>query len=149
MKEIDASLRALLERHTRFVPDGFSVDIAAAHGDWDRCLRALGHDAAYAQMADYLCAEYERRCGTPFLFTERCVAWELKYHIEAFMAVQGYAGYRRHVSTLLYGADALKLHCKEVDISEADTASVKQRLMFGYRRGLRPCWRGTEKDPFR
>ncbi len=143
------ALKTLLEKNTAFSESGFSLDLSHAHPEFDRCLRAFGHARGYALMAEYLCEAYRRRYGAPFLFTEKCVAWELKYHIDAFMAVQGYPGYHRHVSTRLYNRAALIAHCKEVDIDVHDVASIKQRLMFGYRRGLRPCWRGTEKDPFR
>ncbi len=146
---MEESLQALLKRNTSFVEDGFSVKLSSEQSAWDRCFRALGRNRAYQLMAAALCGEYERRFGAPFLFSERCVAWELKYHIDAYMAVQGYRGYRRHVSTLLFSPEQLRRHCEQVDISTEDVASVKQRLMFGYRQGIRPCWKGTEQDPFR
>ena len=144
-----AELSALLERCTTFSPAGFSVDLAAEPDAWDGCFRALGVRPACRRMAELLCARYRERFGEEFLFSVPCVAWELRYHAAAYMAAAGFRGYARHVSTLLFPRRQLILHCKEIDISTEDVKSLRQRLMFGYRRGVRPCYRGTEKDPFR
>lgn len=149
MDELERELAALVERATRYLPEGFSVDLSAEPEEWDRLLRALGHGRGYALMAEALCKGYEARYGEPFLFTEDCVAWELQYHAEAYFNAIGYAGYRPHFSTLFFNRERLIRHTKVIDVSAKDAKDPKQALTFGYRAGVRPCWRGTEKDPYR
>lgn len=149
MPRTDRELTRLLDRYTEIRPDGFRIDLAAAHARWDRCLKKLGLSRAYRQMAEHLCRAYEERFGEPFLFTEDCVAREIRYHADAFMATQGYRHYSRHATTLLFSKAALSRHCREIDISTEDTADRKQRLMFRYRSGVRDCYKKTERDPFR
>ena len=141
-------LNVLLERHTRITADGFSVDIGSDHEAWDECIKSLGVHKAYRIMADRLCEIYSERYGEEFLFSNECVAYELEYHVDAYMTMQGYSGYTRNITTMLFGREELIEHCKEVDISVRDVDNKKQRLMFGYRRGIRDCYKGTDKDPF-
>ena len=147
--EAEAELAGLLEQYAVIKAEGFSVDLASAHERWDRCMKRLGLKAAYARMAEYLCRAYLERFGEPFLLTEDCIAWEIQYHADADMAARGYRGYSRNVTTLLYSKAALERHCKEVDISLEDMDNWKQRTMFRYKQGIRACYRGTERDPFR
>ena len=149
MEEAKRELMALVERSTRYLPEGFSVDLSAEPEEWDRLLAALGHSRTYAWMADWLCAGYEARYGEPFLFTEACVAWELEYHAEAYFHAVGRAGYRPHFSTLFFDRERLIRHTRVIDISTKDVNDVRQALMFNYRAGIRPCWKGTERDPYR
>ncbi len=148
-EEMDGELAGLMERHTVISAEGFSVDIASESEEWDRCLKRLGLNAAYAQMAGFLCRAYRQRFGEEFLLTEGCVAREIQYHADAYMAAKGRKGYSRNVTTLLYSRPALEAHCREIDISLRDMTNWKQRLMFRYRQGIRDCYRGTDKDPFR
>ena len=147
--EAEAELAGLLEKYAVIQPVGFSIDLASAHRQWDGCLKLLGLKEAYKRMAEFLCRTYLERFGEPFLLTEDCVAWEIQYHTDAYMAAKGYRHYSRNVTTLLFTREALEAHCKEVDISLEDMTNRKQRLMFRYRQGIRDCYRGTEKDPFR
>ena len=144
----DGELTALLERYSTVEADGFCIDLAPAHERWDRCLKRLGLHEAYSRMAEYLCRSYRERFGEEFLLTEACVAREIQYHVDAYMAVKGYRRYSRHVTTLLFSKASLEKHCKEVDISLKDLTGWKQRLMFRYRKGIRDGYRHTEKDPF-
>ncbi len=139
----------LLERYTTMTEKGFRIDIASAADRWDAWGKALGLRAAYREMAARLCRRYRERYGKEFLFSERCVAEEIAYHMNAFMRVKGYPGYHRHLSTLAFSKDYLIEHCKEIDISTDDVASWKQRTMFRYRQGIREVYRGTRDDPFR
>ena len=68
---------------------------------------------------------------------------------DAFMTAKGYKRYSPNVTTLLFSKEELESHCKVVDISPEDVNNWKQRTMFRYRKGIRDCYRGTEKDPFR
>ncbi len=141
-------LERLLRRHTRFFSDGFSLDLTADTEKWYRLITALGRRQAYRAMADYLCGAYRRREGKPFLFTESCVAFELGFHINAYLWTQGYP-MPRHPATLLFSKDSLCRHCRTVEIQSGDTNYLRQRLMFGYRRGVRKELRRTQADPFR
>ena len=137
----------LLRRYAAVQEDGFAIDLSSAPGRWDRCLKRLGSRVACEQMAAELCRAYQARFGAPFLLTEACVAWEIRYHADAYLAAAGYKGYRRHASTLLFSKETLVRHCGEVNISLGDLTDLKQRLMFRYRQGIRACYRHTEKDP--
>ena len=145
----EKELTALLRRYGEILPEGFSIDLASAPGRWDRCLKRMGTDKACERMARELCRRYEESFGEPFLFTEACVAREIRYHADAYLAVQSYPRYRRPVTTLLFSREAIRRHCGEVNISLADLRDWKQRLVFRYRSGIRECYRKTERDPFR
>ncbi len=144
----ERKLVRLLDRYTEIRPDGFRIDLAGAHAQWDRCLKRIGLHRAYRRMAERLCRVYLERFGEPFLLTEDCVAWEIQYHVDAFMAARGYRHYSRNATTLLYSKAALISHCREVDISTEDIGDWKQRTMFRYRKGIRDCYRNTDRDPF-
>ena len=145
----ETELSALLTESTTFFETGFSIDLKAAPDRWHRCVQALGLRECCALMAGELCREYQERYGREFLFSVPCVAFEIRYHLAAYMWAMGYPGYRRNITTWLFRREKLIEHCREIDISTADIASVKQRLMFGYRRGVRPLYRNTPADPFR
>lgn len=142
-------LSELMGRYSAIHVDGFSIDLASEPARWDRCMKQSGLKAAYARMAAYLCRIYRERFGEEFLLTESCVAREIQYHADAYLVAKGYKRYSRHVTTLLFSRAALEKHCKEVDISLRDLDNWKQRIMFRYRRGIRDCYRGTDRDPFR
>ena len=144
-----AALDALTERSTTVTKNGFSVNLAAEPEEWDRCLRALGRSAGYFRMAERLSALYEAQFGEPYLFSEDCMAWELQYHADAYLDALGYRGHSPHFSTLFFSKEELIAHTKEIDISVKDVNDPKQVIMFRYRQGIRPCWRGTDKDPFK
>ena len=146
---MDGELFGLMELYAVIQTDGFSVDLASEHEKWDRCMKRIGLSTAYSQMAGFLCRVYLERFGEQFLLTEECVAKEIQYHADAYMAAKGYRGYSRNVTTMLYSKAALESHCKEIDISLQDMNDWKQCLMFQYKKGIRDCFRGTEKDPFR
>ena len=144
----EAELKELTERHSEVFEKGFAVDLREETGRWHRAVRALGAKRAYALMSRTLCSLYERRFGKSFLFSERCLAFELGYHAEAYFWTQGFGGHFRHLTTLLFGREELARHCEVVDISTDDVESFRQRTMFAYARGVRPCYRNTAADPF-
>ena len=142
------TLEELCEVHTEIREDGFSIDLSAEEAAWDAAIRTAGRREAYRRMAACLGRLYLERWGREFLFTEKCMAFEIRFHADAYFAVR-MGGYPRHIATLPFSREALVSHCRVIDISTDDVASLRQRLMFGYRRGVRRCWRGTERDPFR
>lgn len=144
----EAELRELTERHTEISEKGFAVDLSRETARWSAAVRALGAKQAYSLMSRTLCDLYERRFGKAFLFSARCVAFEIAYHAEAYFWTRGFSGHARHLTTLLFKRWELARHCEVVDISTDDVVSRRQRLMFGYARGVRPLYRGTAEDPF-
>lgn len=99
-------------------------------------------------MSDQLCERYRQLYGREFLFTNRCVAYEIEYHVDGFMYARGFRGYRRNITTLLFSRKDLIAHCRTIDISADDVNSWRQKTMFGYRAGVREIYRNTDKDPF-
>ncbi|MBR6430708.1 MAG: hypothetical protein IKS27_05805 [Oscillospiraceae bacterium] len=143
-----AALTELLDGHVTMTGKGFAIDLAAAPQAWDECLKTLGAKRGYAAAAEMLNVRYREAEGRDYLFTDRCLAFEIAYHANAFFRAVGIPGYRRHVTTLLFSREALIEHCKVVDISTDDISVPRQRIMFRYRSGVRPAFRGTDADPF-
>lgn len=130
-------LDGLIEAYTTYTEGQIALLLADAPAEWDRVIQALGRKEAYRHIADAVCAGYKAHIGRDFLFTEDCVAFELGYHINAYLWTQGFKGYPRHVTHLLFSKAALDRHCRSVEISEADIHNFKQRTMFRYKKGLR------------
>lgn len=142
----EQDLNALLEKYTTFRKTGFSVDLTGDPKAWDACIRKLGQPKAYELMSAWLCAQYKERYGREYLFDDPCVAFELEYHIAAYLWALGYVGYSRHITTLLFSREQLIQHCESVDISVRDIKDAKQRIIFGYDSGIRPsCREAYEK----
>lgn len=142
------ALAALCLRSTQISEKGFAVDLRAETALWHALIAAVGRREAYRLAAALLCEEYQRRYGRAFLFSEACVAFEIAYHADAYFWTQGFGHHGRHLTTLLFERRKLARHCEVIDISTDDIAVTKQRLMFGYAAGVRPCYRKTELDPF-
>ena len=136
-REALSALEALALAGLKTEADGFSLDLSAAPERWDALIRRLGRAEAYARLAGLVCAEFRRRNGRDLLFSDECVANELGYHIDAFLWARGFPGYPRHATTLVFTRAALDRHCRSVEISEKDLRDLKQRVVFGYRKGLR------------
>ena len=141
-------LQRLMDAHTRYVPAGFSIDLGHDTEDWDRILRAVGVKEACRRMAELACAGYEQYSGKPFLFSEDCVAYEIKYHLDAFMLTQGFGGYHRNLAAALLPRPLITSRCREIDISANDARDLKQRFIFHYKRGIRACYQNTPADPY-
>jgi len=142
------TVEELTRRYTDVLEEGFSIHLDADNQAWDGVIRAVGRKTAYRSMAECLAKMYREQFGQEFLFTERCMAFEIQYHADAYLAVT-VGGYPRHISTLLFSRAALISHCSSIEISKKDVKSLRQRLMFRYRFGIRPCYRHTDADPFK
>ncbi len=138
----------LVARHAELFEKGFALDLREETERWYHAIRALGAKEAYGLIGDVLCELYALQYGKEFLFTSRCLAFEIAYHANAYFWTQGLRGLPRHVTTLLFSRVELARHCEVVDISTDDAAERRQRLMFGYARGVRPRYRNTPEDPF-
>ena len=143
--EEKTELLELLSENTAFSDEGFSIDLKTAPDRWHRCVTALGLRESCGLMAEALCGDF----GREFLFSAPCVAWEIRYHLAAYLWAMGYPGCRRNITTYLFTREKLILHCQEIDISTRDVFNRRQRVMFGYKKGVRPVYRNTPSDPFR
>ena len=87
-----------------------------------------------------------------FLFSDECVADEIKAHCEGHwfsldkIDATGY-------STLLYAGvgfnkEELETRCESIDIAEQDAAAFDDRTAFGYFSGIRECYKNTKADPY-
>lgn len=142
------TIEDLVRQNTDVSEEGFSIHLDTVRDEWDREIRAAGRKPAYRRMADELARLYREQFGREFLFTERCMAFEIQFHTDAYMAVT-VGGYPRHPSTLFFSRAALVSHCRSIEISKEDVKSLRQRLMFRYRFGIRPCYKKTDENPFK
>ena len=141
-------LRTLLDTYTTMDEFGFSIDIDSEDDAWNNCIISIGVQESYDYMSDYLRQKYNDTYGKEFLFSNKCVSYEIEYHVDAYMCMKGYNGYHRNITTYLYSKDSLIEHCKSVDISTKDVKNFKQRIMFGYYSGIRDCYKYTADDPY-
>ncbi len=151
LKEViimENKLKEFVKNHTDLRENGFSVHIEQETETWNRMMKTIGVKDAYFLIAEILCALYEEEYGQKFLFHERCVAGELAYHVNCYMSVLGYKGYPRPLTSYILPKKIILAHCDIVDIYEGDVKSLAQRILFQYRKGIRSCYVGSEKDPF-
>jgi len=138
----------LLEKYTSIEEDGIIIDIKTEVDEWDKAIKRMGVKKAYMFMAEYVCGKYKDLYGKDFLFTESCVAYEIEYHVDAYMRIKGKSGYSSHFTTWFMPKDDIDVSCSSVDIFTTDVNSFAQSMMFGYRNGVRKQYRNTEEDPF-
>ena len=148
IQEAIQKLYALTDEYAKIYETGFSINIESATNDWNNCLTTIGVDEAYQLMSEYLCNAYYTKYGKEFLFSDSCVANEIEYHVDAYMWTQGYSGYSRNITTLAFSKEQLIEHCKTVEVFTTDVNTLRQRLIFSYKKGIRDCYKGTDEDPF-
>ena len=141
------SLRALLFRCTEILPEGFRVDLSADPDGWSTLSRALGSARLCRNAADLLCGAYRSRFSEPFLFSERCVTFEFRYHLNAYLWTKNLRK-TRHISTLLLNRATLERKCRSVEIDTTDVYRRSQRLAFRYFSGVRKEYQKTARDPY-
>ncbi|MBQ0065244.1 MAG: hypothetical protein KBT48_05725 [Firmicutes bacterium] len=142
-------LRELIEKNTDFTNDGFSIHFEKDTNTWHWIIQSMGTKYAYSIMADILCELFKEKYGVEFIFHEKCVAYEIAYHVNCYMDVKGYKGYTRPLSSYLLLQQTILDRCNIVDIYQADVKSFRQRVIFRYRKGIRKSLVGSERDPFR
>ena len=142
-------LLALADKYTEFTDEGFSINIKDETEKWNFFLKKGGIKAGYKALAKHICERYKEKYGKEFLFSDKCVAYEIEYHVDAYMCAMGYSGYIRNITSFLFTKDQLKSHCEVVDIYTYDWNNFRQKTMFRYRAGIRKCYRGTDADPYR
>ena len=146
--DIVREMNDLLKESVQMSDRGFAIELERQPERWDAFLKRAGLHRGYRMIADSLSETYLATYGRPYLFTEKCMAYEIEYHADAYFWACGYRGYRRHATSMLFDRESLISHCRIIDISTDDVASRRQRLMFRYRKGVRREYRNTEADPF-
>ena len=141
------TLHALLARCTSVLPEGFRVDLSADPDAWAALSRALGSGRVCTAAARWLNDAYRAQFREPFLFSERCMTFELKYHLNAYLCVQGFRR-TRHVSTLLFSKATLERKCRSIEIDTNDVYRKSQRLAFRYFFGIANAYRRTARYPY-
>lgn len=141
------TVRAMLLRCAKTLPEGFCVDLSADPQGWAAASRAIGSKRLCRGVADLLCGAYEAQYGEPFLFSERCMTFELKYHLNAYLCIRGFRRVR-HVTTLLFPKRTVERTCRSVEIDRNDVYRTSQRLAFRYFFGIRKEYRRTARDPY-
>ena len=141
------TLHALLARCTSVLPEGFRIDLSKEPDAWAALSRAIGSKRLCAAAAAWLSAAYRERFSEPFLFSGRCMTFELRYHLNAYLCVLGLRR-TRHVSTLLFSKAALEQKCRSVEIDTNDVYRKSQRLAFRYFFGIAGAYRRTARDPY-
>ncbi len=151
MKRLNGSeaknARKLLLRCTEVLPEGFRVDLSVDPDGWAAMSRAVGSKRLCAFAAEALSSLYRAQFRKPFLFSVRCMTFELKYHLNAYLCVKGY---RRvsHVSTLLFPASLIERKCRSIEIDTGDVYRLTQRTAFRYYFGIDRAFRRTADDPY-
>ena len=139
--------KKLLLRCTEVLPEGFRVDLSVDPDGWAALSRALGSRRLCAFVAETLKTAYRKRFSEAFLFSVRCMTFELMYHLNAYLCVKGYRR-TRHVTTLLFQKDFIARKCYSVEIDKNDVYRLSQRMMFRYFFGIDRIFRRTARDPY-
>ena len=132
-----SGLEELVKQYGTIKPGGVALDLTQDPAGWDSQMRALGQKQACAEIAGLLCRAFREANGRDLIFTEDCVAYELSWHISAFLWTQGFRGYHRPVAALPFSRASLARHCGTVEVDEKDVRDLRQRLVFHYKKGLR------------
>ena len=139
--------KKLLLRCTEVLPEGFRVDLSERTEEWAKLSRALGSKRLCAFAAATLSERFRKQFGEPFLFSTPCLAFEFRYHLNAYLWVKGMRRLR-HVTTLLFTPARIERTCRSIEIDRNDVYRLTQRLMFRYFFGIRKDYRRTARDPY-
>ncbi len=140
-------IRELLFRCTEVLTEGFRIVLADEPEEWARLTRALGAKRLCAFVAGTLSDAYRAAFSQEFLFSERCMTFEFRYHLNAYLWARGLKRVR-HVTTLLFRRDLIDRKCRSVEIDKTDVYRVAQRLAFRYFFGIRSAYKKTAADPY-
>ena len=145
--EQENPLFALLDRCAEVKAEGFRVDLSQEPDAWARLCRTLGAGRLCKATAQWLSDAYAARFSEAFLFSVRCMTFELRYHLDAYLCVLGYR-HVRHVSTLLFRKETLEKKCRSIEIDTGDVYRRGQRLAFRYFFGIDRAYKRTARDPY-
>ena len=137
--------------------DHISIDLESVNSELYTYCEVTGVSLLEAcqRMADGVCDRYYQNYNEEFLLSNACVANEIFEHILAYRWAIG----ERNTPTLLglgYRAikgskEAVAIACVRIDIRVSEICiggPTSQSFVFGYRNGIRECYRGTERDPW-
>lgn len=141
------AVKTLLLRCTEVLPEGFRVDLSVDPDGWAAFSRAIGSKRLCAFLAETLKKAYRKRFSEAFLFSERCMTFELRYHLNAYLCVKGYRK-SRHVTTLLFSPSLIERKCRSIEIDSTDVYRLTQRIAFRYFFGIDRVYRRTARDPY-
>lgn len=141
------ALDALLGPCTTVLPEGFRINLALSPAAWNEAVHRYGGVPLCRACASWLAASYRAANGEPFLFSEPCMAFEFRYHLNAYLWTQGLRTLR-HVSTLILPKRRIERVCRSIEIDTGDVYRWTQRLMFRYFFGILPQYRRTARDPY-
>ena len=137
----------LLFSCTEVLPEGFRIELSETAERWAALSRAIGARRLCAFLAEALFEAYRKTFGKPFLFSARCMAFEIRYHLNAYLWARG-LGRRRHVSTLLIGRARIERACHSIEIDRTDVYRWSQRIAFRYFFGICAEYRKGPDDPY-
>ena len=143
----NGTVRALCTHFAEVMRDGFRIDLSAAPENWDAAARAIGTKRLCRGVVEMLSDAYAAQQCELFLFSERCMTFELKYHLNAYLCIRGFRRVR-HVTTLLFPKRTVERTCRSVEIDRNDVYRTSQRLAFRYFFGIRKEYRCTARDPY-
>lgn len=93
------------------------------------------------------------------VFSDECLAEEIKLHANAFMSSIGldvdmpkrfslYSYFGANAITKWKRNDYIKRACQVINITESDVTDTTQDIGFMYQFGIRECYKNTKADPF-
>ncbi len=141
------TVQTLCTRFAEVLPEGFRIDLSAAPEEWSAAARAIRTKRLCVAVTGALSDAYAARYHEAFLFSVRCMTFELKYHLNAYLCIKGFR-HVRHVTTLLFPKRTVERTCRSVEIDRADVYRTSQRLAFRYFFGIRKEYRRTARDPY-
>ena len=139
--------KKLLLHCTEVLPEGFRIDLSVDPDGWADLTRALGSRRLCAFVAQTLRSMYRKRFSETFLFSVRCMTFELMYHLNAYLCVKGLRR-TRHVTTLLFSKARIERKCFSIEIDTGDVYRLSQRIAFRYFFGIDRVFRRTARDPY-
>ena len=139
--------KKLLLRSTEVLPEGFRIDLSERADEWAALSRELGSRRLCAFVAETLRSMYRKRFSETFLFSVRCMTFELMYHLNAYLCVKGLRR-TRHVTTLLFSKARIERKCFSIEIDTGDVYRLSQRIAFRYFFGIDRVFRRTARDPY-
>lgn len=138
---------ALLFSCAEVLPEGFRIELSETADRWAVVSRAIGSRRLCSFAADALSGAYRETFGEPFLFSEHCMAFEIRYHLNAYLWTKGLRS-GRHVSTLILRRARIEHTCHSIEIDKTDVYRLSQRIAFRCFFGIRPELRRGPADPY-
>lgn len=144
---IETSVFTLLRSCTTVKQEGFRILLFESPAGWRDAVREYGSRAVSDACARVLNDLYRKSFGVSFLFSDACMSFEFRYHLNAYLWTVG-LGKRRHITTLAIPKKLLERACRSIEIDAKDVYKPSQRFMFRYFFGIRSEFRRSVCDPY-